>query len=191
MNATKHPPCRAVFLDRDGVLNRPLIREGKGYAPRTLADFVLYPEAPSAINRLQAAGFKCVVVTNQPDIGNGLTTMEEVALMHRQLSAAMPLDLVLTCPHKQTDGCLCRKPKPGMLQEAVRRLGIAPTASFLIGDRSSDMVAGRAMGCQTLFIDRQYREPLEVVPDFQTHSLPDAVQWILSRLSLMNNPLPE
>ncbi|MEO5350834.1 MAG: HAD-IIIA family hydrolase [Magnetococcus sp. YQC-3] len=181
MHATGKPSCRAVFLDRDGVLNSPLIRDGKGYAPRTLADFVLYPEAPAAVNRLREAGFKCVVVTNQPDIGNGLTTMDEVALMHQQLTAAMPLDLVLTCPHKQTDGCACRKPKPGMLQEAVRRLGIVPADSFLIGDRSSDMAAGRAIGCQTLFIDRQYREPLQVVPDFWTQSLQDAVQWILDR----------
>ena len=99
--------------------------------------------------------------------------------MHQQLTAAIPLDLVLTCPHKQTDGCACRKPKPGMLQEAVRRLGIVPADSFLIGDRSSDLAAGRAMGCTTLFIDRQYREPLQVVPDFWTHSLQDAIQWIL------------
>lgn len=175
------PPCRAVFLDRDGVLNRPLIREGKGYAPRTLAEFVLYPEAPAAIRQLREAGFACVVVTNQPDIGNGLTSADEVARMHRQLTAALPVDLVLTCPHKQTDGCACRKPKPGMLEEAVRRLHIDPKQSFLIGDRSSDLAAGRAMGCTTLFIDWQYREPLTVVPDFHTDSLWNAVQWIVSR----------
>ncbi|MBF0400681.1 MAG: HAD-IIIA family hydrolase [Magnetococcales bacterium] len=172
---------RAVFLDRDGVLSVSLIRDGKGYAPRCLADFALYPEAAQAVEALKGAGFVVVVVTNQPDIGNGLTTADEVALMHRQLQDALPVDLVLTCPHKQGEGCACRKPKPGLLAEAVARLGLDPLSSFMVGDRSSDLAAGRAMGCRTIFIDRGYREPLTEVPHYRADSVWEAAQWILAQ----------
>ncbi|HIJ83244.1 MAG: D-alpha,beta-D-heptose 1,7-bisphosphate phosphatase [Magnetococcales bacterium] len=173
---------RAVFFDRDGVLNRPLIRDGKGYAPRTLDAFEIYPEAPAALQTLKEAGFKIVVVTNQPDIGHGLVSAEEVALMHQRLHAAMPVDLILTCPHRQTDGCLCRKPKPGMLETAIQKLAIDPGASFLVGDRSSDIAAGLAVGCRTIFIDRQYREPVETKSDFLAQSVLEAAQWIINGL---------
>lgn len=179
-----HAPHRAVFLDRDGVLSRSWIRNGKGYAPRTLADFEIYPEAPEAVKMLKDAGFYVVVVTNQPDIGNGLTSADEVALMHHQLQAAMPVDQILTCPHKQGDGCLCRKPKPGLLQEAVIQLAIDPTRSYMVGDRSSDMAAGHALGCTTVFIERGYLEPLTEEPHYQTDSVLRAVQWILQHASV-------
>lgn len=176
-----HEQHRAVFLDRDGVLSRSFIRDGKGYAPRTLADFEIYPEAPKAVKMLKDAGFYIVVVTNQPDIGNGLTSANEVALMHQQLQAAMPVDLILTCPHKQGDGCVCRKPKPGLLQEAVTQLAIDPTRSFMVGDRSSDLAAGRAMGCTTVFIEQGYLEPLTEQPHYQTHSVWEAALWIMQQ----------
>ncbi|HAT50670.1 MAG: HAD-IIIA family hydrolase [Nitrospirae bacterium] len=173
---------RAIFLDRDGVLNRPLIQNQKGYAPRTLADFSIYREAPAAIAMLKEAGFIIVVVTNQPDIGHGLVAASDVALMHQQLQAAMPIDGIFVCPHRQDEGCRCRKPRPGMIEEAMRRFAIDTTKSFLIGDRSSDIAAGQVMGCTTVFIDRHYREPLTAVPDWQASSVWEAAEWIMRRL---------
>ncbi|MEO5341284.1 MAG: HAD-IIIA family hydrolase [Magnetococcus sp. MYC-9] len=181
---------RAIFLDRDGVLCRSLVRDGKGYAPRSLAEFAIYPEAPTAVGLLKAAGFQIVVVTNQPDIGHGLVTEVCVASMHQRLQAAMPIDLILTCPHRQEEGCGCRKPRPGLLEEAVRRLSIDAGRSFMVGDRSSDVVAGQALGCVTLFIDRHYREPLTVVPDGRVASVWHAAQWIVARCSFASSRPP-
>jgi len=109
---------KAVFLDRDGVINRALVRNGKPYAPRTLEDFEILPGVIDTVQALKRAGYLMIVVTNQPDIGNGLVDAAVVERMHAQLCAAMPIDAVYVCPHRQDEGCDCRKPKPGMLFSA-------------------------------------------------------------------------
>ena len=173
---------RAVFLDRDGVLNKPLIRDRKGYAPRHRADFHLYPETAPALHLLKKAGLLLIVVTNQPDIGHGLVSQSEVDAMHHQLQQTTPLDLIQVCPHKQTDGCPCRKPRPGLLLEAAQTLSIDLTRSFMVGDRGSDIAAGQAVGCQTGFINRDYRETMPLQPTVRVDSVLDAAQWIVARL---------
>src|SRR5262245_30660897 len=128
----------AVFLDRDGVLNRSWIREGKPYAPRHLKDFRLLRGAARAVKNLKAAGFVVLVVTNQPDVGHGLITCEILEAMHAKLRAATLIDAVLVCTHRQNDVCDCRKPKTGLIEQAIGRFGIAREGSYMVGDRWSD-----------------------------------------------------
>lgn len=175
---------RGVFLDRDGVLNQSLVRDGKPYAPRTLEEFVLLPGAAEAVCALKERGFVVVVVTNQPDIGNGLVDAAVVEAMHRRLRELTLVDDIRVCPHKQTDGCECRKPKPGMLLAAARDHGIDLGNSFMIGDRVSDLSAGKAAGCLTAFVDHGYGETKgrDLSPDIWAKSLPDAT------LAIMNWP---
>ena len=171
---------KAVFLDRDGVLNLPLVRDGKPFAPRTLGEFQLYPEAPEGVALLKKAGFLPVVATNQPDIGNGLAEESAVLAMHAHLSAALGIEHILMCPHSQGAGCACRKPKPGMLLDAAERLGIDLAASFMVGDRAGDVAAGKAAGCRTIFIDRRYSaDKRPEAPDRVVGSLTEAVTAIL------------
>ncbi len=174
---------RAVFLDRDGVLNRSFVRDGKPYAPRCLADFRLLPRVGHAVQRLKDVGFMVVVVTNQPDIGNGFVDPAAVAAMNDLLMARVAVDEVLVCPHKQTEGCDCRKPRPGMLLEAAKRHGLNLSASFMVGDRGGDIVAGLRAGCYTLLVQRGYAELLLERPHVVVPSLPAAVTVILERFN--------
>lgn len=171
---------RAVFLDRDGVLVAPEFRDGRSFAPRTLEAFQVYPAAKQALNRLRGAGFLLVVVTNQPDIGNGKISAGVVAQMHDILYKALPIDRIELCPHGQGDKCDCRKPKPGMLLRAAEACGIDLGKSYMVGDRASDVEAGKAAGCKTVFIDLQYASELKPDrPDHVAQSIVDAADIIL------------
>jgi D-glycero-D-manno-heptose 1,7-bisphosphate phosphatase len=171
---------RAIFLDRDGVLVIPEMRDGRSYAPRCLEAFNLYPDAAASLARLKAAGYLLVAVTNQPDIGNGLVSVDTVNEMHRRMSQALPIDRIEMCPHSQSEACDCRKPKPGMLVKAARDCDIDLTESVMVGDRSSDVEAGRAAGCKTVFIDLGYVSELKPAsPDFTVRSLAEAADVIL------------
>ncbi len=171
---------RAVFLDRDGVLTRALVRGGKPYAPATLAEMEIDPDAPEALARLKAAGFLLMVTTNQPDVARGITRREDVEAMHSALRDALPLDACFVCYHDDADACACRKPLPGLLTQAAAQHDIDPTRSFLIGDRWRDIDAGAAAGCRTILIDRGYRErPPASAPDVRVPGLREAVDWIV------------
>jgi len=172
----------AIFLDRDGVLNQCEVRNGKPYAPRRLEDFHLFPDVAPSVERLRQAGYLLVVATNQPDIGNGLVSRDMVDAFHAELSGKLGLTEITLCPHRQDEGCDCRKPKPGMLVEAARRLDIELSASYMVGDRAGDVAAGKAAGCRTIFIDRAYEaEPRPVDPDVIALSLAEAVDVILTQ----------
>lgn len=175
---------KTVFLDRDGVITVPLVRDGKSYAPRRMADFAVYPDAPAALASLDAAGWLLVVVTNQPDIGNGLVDPAVVGAMNRRLLESLPIAAVKMCGHRQTDGCTCRKPRPGMLLEAAAEFGIDLAASVMVGDRGSDVEAGRAAGCRTVFIDRGYAEPKPDRAGAVVFSLAEAARSILEAAPL-------
>jgi D-glycero-D-manno-heptose 1,7-bisphosphate phosphatase len=173
---------RAVFLDRDGVLARALVRNGKAYAPVTPAEMEIETDAPGALARLKAAGFLLIVVTNQPDVARGVTRREDVEAMHTSLRAALPLDDVFVCYHDNADGCDCRKPRPGMLLQAAAAHDVDVSASFMIGDRWRDIDAGAAVGCRTVWIDRGYDEQAPArPPDARVPSLRAAVEWIVAR----------
>lgn len=171
---------KSVLLDRDGVLNLSEVRNGKPYAPRRFADFSLYPGTDEQLIRLQAGGFLLVVVTNQPDIGNGLADSAEIERMHDFLRSTLPIAAVYMCPHSQTEGCACRKPRPGMLLAAAEQFDIDLSASFMVGDRAGDVSAGLAAGCRTIFIDRDYGEPKPLGSHRTVASLAEAVDEILN-----------
>jgi D-glycero-D-manno-heptose 1,7-bisphosphate phosphatase len=173
---------RAVFLDRDGVLTRALVRDGIAYAPTTPAEMEIDADAPAALARLKAVGFLLVVITNQPDVSRGVTRLEDVETMHSTLRAALPLDAFFVCYHDNADACGCRKPQPGMLLDAAAAHGIDLAASFMVGDRWRDVDAGAAAGCRTVWIDRGYRErPPANTPDARVDSLHAAADWIVAR----------
>ena len=171
---------RAVFLDRDGVINRCEVRGGKPYAPRRIADFRLLPGVVAAVQSLKDAGFMVIVVTNPPDIRNGLVEVAVVDAMHDKLRKRLPVDDIRVCPHRQDEGCACRKPKPGMLIEAAAKWNIDFARSFMVGDRWGDIVAGKAVGCYTFFIDRGYGEPRLTVADSYARTLAAAARAIQS-----------
>jgi len=175
------PPARAVFLDRDGVINRALEREGKPYPPTKLTEFGILPEVPAACAKLKQAGFLLVVVTNQPDVGRGTLKQEIVEMIHAEMCRWLPIDRVEVCYHagKGQSDCDCRKPKPGMLLRAARELGIDLAQSWMVGDRWRDVDCGRAAGCRTIFIDRGYAEALRQKPHFSAGNLAEAADIIL------------
>ncbi len=182
INEVKSEMSRAVFLDRDGVINRALERDGKPYPSASLGEFEIFPEVPEACRRLKQAGYLLVVATNQPDVGRGTLKQEAVEEIHAEMRRQLPLDRVEVCYHpgKGLSGCDCRKPKPGMLLRAARELHIDLVQSWMVGDRWRDVDCGHAAGCRTIFIDRGYAEELKQQPDFRAKNLLEAAGIILA-----------
>ena len=171
---------RAVFLDRDGVLNEAIVRERRPYPPSNLAELKIVPDAPAALSRLKRAGFLLIVITNQPDVARGTQTRKAVEELNTAVRTALPVDDFYVCFHEASDECGCRKPKPGLLLAAAAERNIDLRRSFMIGDRWRDIDAGATSGCRTVLIDCHYDERApESTPDFRTTSLNAAVEWIL------------
>jgi D-glycero-D-manno-heptose 1,7-bisphosphate phosphatase len=177
---------RAIFLDRDGVLNHSETRNRKPYAPSRFKDFKILPGTRDALLSLKGLDFALAVVTNQPDVGNGKIKKEIVEKMHSLLRSTLPIDLIEVCYHSQIDDCLCRKPKPGMILTAAKKLDANLSKSFMIGDRWSDVSAGKAAGCTTIFIDKKYNEKKIDQPDLIVNSLEAAVYNISSNTGIIN-----
>jgi len=173
--------ARAVFLDRDGVLNRASVRAGKPYPPHTVEEFEILPGVVEALKQLQDAGFLLIGATNQPDVARGTQRREVVEAMNARLVAATSMTEIRVS-YEDGDDSPRRKPNPGLLLEAAEAYAIDLSASFMVGDRWRDVEAGRRAGCQTVFIDRGYQERQPDPPaDYTTDDLTPAVAWILSR----------
>ena len=142
----------AVFLDRDGVLNRLVERDGGWFSPRRIEDFELFPWTTDSLIKLKSAGFCLIVVTNQPDIARGYMSMNDLDLMHSHLQTMAPVDAILVCPHDTPDACPCRKPRIGLFTRGIEMFSITPETSWTIGDRESDVIAGHAAGTQVIHI---------------------------------------
>jgi D-glycero-D-manno-heptose 1,7-bisphosphate phosphatase len=170
---------RAVFLDRDGVINRAVVRDGKPYPPGSLSELQVPADVPGALDRLRRAGFLLIVVTNQPDVARGTLSVASLEAIHRRLGEQLPIDEFRTCCHDDRDACGCRKPAPGLLLEAAREHDIDLTGSFMVGDRWRDIEAGRAAGCRTVFIDYGYEERRPVAVDALVTSLGEAADLIM------------
>jgi D-glycero-D-manno-heptose 1,7-bisphosphate phosphatase len=168
----------AVFLDRDGVLNKPVVRNGKPYPPASVADFEIYPEAFEALRVLGELALKIVVVTNQPDVARGTQRQSEVEAMHDVLRRALGIEHFYVCWHDDVDRCGCRKPSPGLLTHAAADYGIDLAGSYMVGDRWRDVDCGKAAGCRTIFIERGYSEALRSEPDVRVQDLRAAVDII-------------
>jgi D-glycero-D-manno-heptose 1,7-bisphosphate phosphatase len=171
---------RAVFLDRDGVLNGLVMRNGKATAPFTLEELQILPGVPAALAALRAAGFQLIVVTNQPDVSLGQAEKVHVEAIHALMRARLPIDDIRVCYHVDGDGCACRKPQPGMIYAAAVEREIELARSFLVGDRWRDIGAGKAAGCTTILVSANPAET-RIEPDVELRDLSAAVDWITSR----------
>lgn len=178
----------AVFVDRDGVINANVMRDGRPVAPGRLEEFRLLPGVETAVAALKRSGFLVIVVTNQPDVGIGRTPRAIVDAMHDVIRSRLAVDDIRACYHTAGDGCACRKPKPGMLLAAADEFGIDLAGSYIVGDRPSDVEAGRAAGCLTFFVDYGYEavgRPGNV--DAIVTSLEEAAVLIVEREKVRQN----
>jgi D-glycero-D-manno-heptose 1,7-bisphosphate phosphatase len=172
---------RVVFLDRDGVINRAVLRDGLPTPPRSVQDLEVLPGVPEALAALRGAGFRLVVVTNQPDVARGTQTREAVEAMNAELRRTLPLDAVKVCYHDDAAGCPCRKPAPGMILEAARELGAELPRCYMVGDRWRDIEAGQRAGTTTILVENDYPEKKPGNPAARVRSLREAAEWILAR----------
>jgi D-glycero-D-manno-heptose 1,7-bisphosphate phosphatase len=174
---------RAIFLDRDGVINRAVVRNGKPNPPLSSEDFELYDDVIDGCARLKNGGFLLVVITNQPDVGRGIQSREAVEAMHLKLQSALPsLDRIEICFHggeHYGQPCDCRKPRPGLILRSAAALNIDLKKSYVIGDRWRDIDCARAAGCRAIFIERNYEEKLREAPHFTVASFNEAVTTLL------------
>ncbi len=173
---------RAVFFDRDGVLNRAIVKDGKPHPPANLDELTVLPGIPETLKALKAAGFLLIVVTNQPDVVRGTQQRAVVEAINAALVATLPLDQVYVCYHDDGDGCDCRKPKPGLLLQAAKEYEIDLTSSYMIGDRGKDILAGQCAGCKTILIKGDYDQgEANSQPDHRFNSIQEAGAWILDK----------
>jgi D-glycero-D-manno-heptose 1,7-bisphosphate phosphatase len=168
----------ALFLDRDGVVFRALVRDGKPYCAQSVAELTMLPGVVDALQKTRTLGMLNIVVTNQPDVARGTLAREVVEHMHAIMRLVLPIDDVMVCYHDDADGCACRKPKPGMLLEAAQRHGVDLARSYMVGDRWRDVEAGRAAGCVAIWMPGNYGETAPRGPVITCHSLLDAVDWM-------------
>lgn len=152
---------RAVFLDRDGVINEALVRNSRPFSPRTVEEFVFCDGIATFLSESRKAGFLNIVFTNQPDIARGLMDLDALKAMHNLVRHDLSVDDILVCTHDDKDNCRCRKPKPGMLTDAAKKWNIDLGSSFVIGDQWKDMEAGKKAGCVSILIDFSYNKNVE------------------------------
>lgn len=173
---------RAVFLDRDGVINRAVIRAGKPFPPFDINEIEILPGVEEALNELRAEKFYLIVVTNQPDVARGLNTRKNVENINQYIGSRFPINEFYVCYHDDMDLCDCRKPQPGALLRAASKYSINLPQSYMIGDRWRDIQAGKSAGCKTIFIDYGYAEQKPCSPDYIVSSLLQAQKIILGEL---------
>jgi len=154
----------AVFLDRDGVINRVTVRDGRPYPPARLEDVEILSGAVSSIQRLAERGYVLIGITNQPDVARGTQSREVVESINAMILSRLPLREIFVCYHDNNDNCDCRKPKPGLILRAADKYGLDLSQSWMAGDRWKDIAAGRAAGLKTIFVDYHYAEIYEGVP---------------------------
>jgi D-glycero-D-manno-heptose 1,7-bisphosphate phosphatase len=173
---------RAVFLDRDGT-----ITESANYVDR-VEQVVLIPQAAQALKRLQDAGYKLFIITNQSGVGRGYFTHEAVESIHAHLNeqfgrAGVRFDRYYVCPHHPEDDCACRKPKPKFLLDAAREHGLDLSRCYMIGDRASDIQTGINAGVRTVLVltggGRDTLAQQVVKPDHVANDIAEAAGWIL------------
>tara|TARA_Y100000591_G_C21568072_1_gene561983 strand:- start:10 stop:543 length:534 start_codon:yes stop_codon:yes gene_type:complete len=169
---------KAIFLDRDGVLNKPIIYKNKGFAPLKIEDFHMYPHVKKFCKILKK-NFLLIIVTNQPDVKRGKLKISELEKMHHKLFNKIFYD-ALFFSTSLTRRSKYRKPNIGMLTKAIEKFKINSKRSYLIGDRWSDIEAGKKVGCKTIFIDRNYEEKKPNKFDFKAKSFSMAAKYILN-----------
>jgi D-glycero-D-manno-heptose 1,7-bisphosphate phosphatase len=171
----------AVFLDRDGVINRAIVRNGLPLSPNSEAELQILPGVHEALSELRDHAYLLIVVSNQPEVARGTALMATIERLNRRLQDELAFDAFLTCFHDDADRCDCRKPQPGLLLRAARDFAIELMTSYLVGDRWRDTEAGRRAGCRTFFIDYGYAEPAPRAYNHRVASLGEATRIIISQ----------
>jgi len=174
---------RAVFVDRDGVLNAPVVRQGRPHPPTSAEDLRFLPGVRERLAALKELHLLLVCVTNQPDVARRTVTRAAVDAINARVRAEMPLDDLLVCYHDDHDQCDCRKPRPGLLLRAAASLRIDLGRSYLVGDRWKDVACGAAAGCTTVFVDYGYSESYEgPAPAHVSRTAAEALDYVLSKV---------
>ena len=171
---------RAVFLDRDGVINQMIFRMGKMRAPYLLSEFKFFDGVDGAIKEFKKKDYLVIVVTNQPDVARGWVSLDQVQAVNHFVSSQLHVDEIMTCFHTDKDDCECRKPRPGMLLEAAKKWDIDLSKSFMVGDRLSDVDAGQRAGCKSILVGVPESEDPTILPEFVCRDLLEASRWILT-----------
>jgi D-glycero-D-manno-heptose 1,7-bisphosphate phosphatase len=172
---------RAVFLDRDGVLIRAIVRNGKPYSVQAPEQIEILDGVSAACSQLAELGYLLIMITNQPEIARGTISQAFVEQTNRRIANSLRLTDFRVCSHDDFDQCECRKPLPGLITQAAKDYAVNLASSYVVGDRWRDIEAGRRAGCRTVFIDHGYNEPRPSSPDHSAASLMAAVNWIRSQ----------
>lgn len=178
-NAKEEYILKAIFLDRDGVINSAVVKNGRPFPPSSLDTLKILPGVKEALKSLNKVGYLLIIVTNQPDVARGKTTKSTVDEIHQYIMANFPIDKILSCFHDDADQCDCRKPKPGALLNAAKEYNLDLSACYMIGDRWRDIETGVSAGCKTIFLDYGYSEKQPSNLDFRVKSLSEAANIIL------------
>ena len=170
----------AVFLDRDGIINRAIVRDGKPYPPVRMQDFEILPGSVTALSQLADFGYTLIGITNQPDVARGTQSREMVESFNALIQSKLPVREIFVCYHDNADDCNCRKPRPGLILQAAQKYQLDLSNSWMVGDRWKDIAAGQAAGLKTIFVDYHYSETFEGVPaDFTVDSISSFADIIL------------
>ncbi len=169
---------KAIFLDRDGVINKVVMRKGIVSSPWRLEEFEILPNVKECLKEFKKMEFLNIVFTSQPDISRGLLKIEDLGEMHKFIMETLLVDGIKFCPHDDKNNCNCRKPKPGLLLEAAKKWSIDLKKSYVIGDTWKDIGAGKAAGCKTILIRREYNKDFQKDYDFEVNNLEETVEII-------------
>lgn len=174
----------AVFLDRDGIINRAMVRDGKPYPPVQLNDFEILSGSVTSLSQLAAFGYVLIGITNQPDVARGTQSREMVESFNALIQSTLPVRDIFVCYHDNADNCDCRKPRPGLILQAANKYGLDLSSSWMVGDRWKDIAAGKAVGLKTIFVDYHYAEAYEGDPaDFTVEDTEYLADIILKGIS--------
>ena len=168
---------KAVFIDRDGVINKLVVIYGEKTSPKSLDQFEIFPYVAQATRRLRK-DYLVIVITNQPDVARGKMSEQELKKMNRKLFKLVEIDDLYICTHDDADNCQCRKPRPGMILEAASKWNINLEKSIIIGDSWRDMLAGKRAGIRTCYINHWSNSDGVIEYDFEAKDLSDAVKKI-------------
>jgi D-glycero-D-manno-heptose 1,7-bisphosphate phosphatase len=162
---------KAIFLDRDGVMNEIVMRGKTISSPRSLEEFIIFPKIKTYLESFKKLGFLIIVFTNQPDVSRNLLEKEILEEMHEIIAETFPINDIVFCPHDNQDNCSCRKPKPGLIIDSAKKWSIDLTKSYVVGDSWKDVEAGNSAGCKTILLRKEYNKEFKKDYDFEIKSL--------------------
>jgi D-glycero-D-manno-heptose 1,7-bisphosphate phosphatase len=174
---------RAVFIDRDGIINKAIVVNRKPFSPVDIYEFKILPKAKKALKTFKKLNLMNIIITNQPDIKTGKQLSKDLDKIHNWMMINLDIDEILVCKHDDNDNCNCRKPKTGMIEQAVEKYQINISQSYLIGDRWKDIQCGQKAGCkENFFVNYNYNETRPKMPYIVVKSLYECSQYLNNTL---------